>query len=123
MALLKKPQCPICELGIRFKKVELHSSSPSPSSLCGSHKQARYVCAGGYDVCELALHIYVAATSKSIQSPRTDNYRYALERYIDFVNFCVDNNLKLKLFAYCDEYGNLSGRDKAMLLNHTFASA
>lgn len=120
MTLLKKPQCPICELGIRFKKIELHSSSPNPSSLCGSHKQAQYVCAGGYDVCELALHIYVAATSKSISSANTDNYRFALERYIEFVEFCLDNNLKGKLFAYCDEYGRLSSRDRALLLEQAF---
>jgi len=120
MTLLKKPKCPICELGIRFKKVELQSSSPNPSSLSCTHKQAQYVCAGGYDVCELALHIYIAATNKGISSANTDNYRFALERYIEFVEFCLDNNLKGKLFAYCDKYGRISDRDRALLLGQAF---
>lgn len=121
--MLKKPKCPICELDIKFKKTIVHSTSTHQSALAGEYKSSQYVCAGGYDVCEVALYMYIAATSKSISSANTDNYRFALERYIQFVEFCVDNNLKDKLFAYCDECGNLSGRNKAMLLDHAFASA
>lgn len=115
--MIKKPKCPICELDIKFKKTIVHSTSTSPSALGGEYKSSKYVCAGGYDVCEVALYMYITATSKSIQSPRTDNYRYALKRYIEFIDFCIDNDIQSKLFAYCDKNGKLSDKDKGFLLD------
>jgi hypothetical protein len=114
---LSKPACPICGGEIHYKKLALTGSSSSDSSLFGGkYEKFGYVCKNPMDWCEVGSLSYFAFASRTdndleiLQSPFND-WRTLLKRYHHYVEFAIDNNLKLKLQAFlpggkCFQAGN-----------------
>lgn len=128
---LVKPKCPICESDIELIVISINAGSSSDVSLLGgSYETAQYKCKLDAGICDLADTMYQAVTNQTTQIniPRSgDNttkkqhqsmyWRLALSEYFKYIDFCVDNEVSNKIWAYTNDKGVISNKDRNFLIN------